>query len=397
MTVRASKSSFAVREKLSQLFKNVGKKGKELLSSETTKDAHLALNLPSGKKNMLDNGDFRVNQRSTALTASGSNAKQFGLDRWGVFNYPSTNAGVFTWTQIGATHADTPPGHAAYGRAEVTTAQTSLASNTFNVIQQTIEGNNLTALKAGSAQARPSVVSFWARSNIPGTYSAGLQLNTKFIFKTFEITKTDQWQKITLKFPPFTNVVTGAIAGTGAAAYLNIVLAMGSSYVGPESSEGIITTNNDYGYDQNVNFMAQVGATFDLAGTQWEVGEEATDFEFIGYQEELANCQRYFYRALPFSAKPAWIYATNAASTLLEFPVQMRANPTFSYNGTLNTNILVYYGAVSGYITLTSISGTTASPQSMRINFGTSTSLTAGHAAGFYVSTNAYLDFFAEI
>ena len=112
---------------------------------------------------------------------------------------------------------------------------------------------------------------------------------------------------------------------------------MGTDYSEPVS--GGWTNQTAFSADNSVDFVGTNGATMYLTGVQAEVGTNATDFEFRSYGEELTLCQRYFYLKKNFNAKTMWLYSTTGASCQFEFPVEMRANPTFSYTGTLSSDI----------------------------------------------------------
>jgi hypothetical protein len=96
-------------------------------------------------------------------------------------------------------------------------------------------------------------------------------------------------------------------------------------------------TNND---DQLVLIFtpSNAVATYDFAAIQVEKGTVATPFEHRSYGQELALCQRYYYKTynqavVPGSASTAATYRTRSysgsyASAVVQFPVLMRTAPT---------------------------------------------------------------------
>ena len=90
------------------------------------------------------------------------------------------------------------------------------------------------------------------------------------------------------------------------------------------------------------NWANTASATFDVTGVQLEVGDKATPFEHRSYGEELALCQRYYFKFLEGATKEigvAWYYTGSHASFMLRYPTTMRATPTGI--DTTGTN---YYG-----------------------------------------------------
>jgi hypothetical protein len=80
--------------------------------------------------------------------------------------------------------------------------------------------------------------------------------------------------------------------------------------------------------------------TFFLTGVQMEIGSTATDFEHRSYGEELALCQRYLYKSIGTQAYTAHglgsVFAVNQVDFVTSYPVQMRANATASFGGTVS-------------------------------------------------------------
>jgi len=66
----------------------------------------------------------------------------------------------------------------------------------------------------------------------------------------------------------------------------------------------------------------------------------ATDFEHKSYGDELARCQRYFYKWVTSVAYSNMCIGYAGSSTQIEtvfhLPVVMRTSPSFSYSGTFN-------------------------------------------------------------
>ena len=144
-------------------------------------------------------------------------------------------------------------------------------------------------------------------------------------------------------------------------------------------------------------------ATYYITGIQFERGDTMTAYEHRSVGEELARCQRYFFRMKPNNHYSAYgmggAYSSTQAVALMYFPVPMRTIPVFSYNGNLNQ----FYDKVGGGSNFTSIAitqvmgdTTTGIPHLELLVLG---SFTAGNL--FVLSslnnTSTYFNFDAEM
>jgi len=83
-------------------------------------------------------------------------------------------------------------------------------------------------------------------------------------------------------------------------------------------------------------------STFQHTGVQFELGDVATPFELLPIADDLARCQRYFYKFLSTDVYGAlgatgMQINTNSSSGLMfqgTHPVMMRAAPTMAVGGT---------------------------------------------------------------
>ncbi len=102
MTVRVNKSSFNIREKLSELGKKFGLKGSELAAAETAQEARDLVS--AGRKNIIINGAVQHSQRGTSFTHTTS--PQYTIDR-----FQASNGSSFNWNSaVISQSSDAPDG-----------------------------------------------------------------------------------------------------------------------------------------------------------------------------------------------------------------------------------------------------------------------------------------------
>ena len=116
-----------------------------------------------GRRNLIINGAMQVAQRSTSETGLGRGDGYKTIDRYQAqFN----TAARFTFSQE---TSDVPDGFSSAFKIATTTADTTVASNEYVVVQQPIEAQNLQHLKVGSSDAESLTFSFYAKANASAT------------------------------------------------------------------------------------------------------------------------------------------------------------------------------------------------------------------------------------
>jgi len=337
MTVRVNKSSFNIREKLSELERPIGLKGSELMRAETAQEARDFVS--AGRKNLIINGDMKVHQRGGTITATNTNSSIYGLDRWRTWCYPSGVSAVYTLQQLSS---NPPPGFHNYFRWTTTTSYAvSGNQNSFFDIQQPIEGYNLKGIDIGKSTAKPLTISFWVRSSIAGKYSFSTYYagaNPSNYLKYYVINSANTWEYKTITLPPQTATANGEGQGNLMGILVSWSMGMGTTYATTSTTEGY--HQNKYELGGSVRIIENTNATFDITGVQLEVGKNATEFEHRSFGEELALCQRYYQKSYNYSQSPGagtssgseWFTREGASGrivTTTSFQVQMRATPTF--------------------------------------------------------------------
>jgi len=280
----------------------------------------------SGRRNLFYNGNFQCWQRSTSETGLGASSGYFTADRWKA-DIGATSAGRFTMNRT----TSTPDGF-NYGLViNCTTTDTSIAAGEFLLVQQRFEGQDLQQLKKGSSSAETAILSFYAKI-VGSATDIVVEVfdndNARHICKKF--TLTTDWVRYYFTIPGDT---TGSLDRDNAQSMtVSFCLHSGSTYTGGTLATDWAANNNSNRFVGVDSIFASTSNEFHLAGVQWEVGSQATPFEHRSFGEELALCQRYYYRRLTDTSSQYLCDAFTTSDTqivaLVQFPVEMRAAPT---------------------------------------------------------------------
>jgi hypothetical protein len=280
--------------------------------------------------------------------------------------------------------SDSPSGFANSMKLACTTADTSIGASEKLILRQILEGQDLQQFAKGTSDAKEFTVSFYVKGNASATYVFELfdSDNTRQISKTFSVT-TD-WTRIILTYPAD---IVGAFADdNGISLYAQIWLHAGSDFTSGtlNSSAWASQTVANRASSSGTSFFDSTNRTFQITGVQLEVGDTATPFEHRSYGEELAKCQRYYYRDNISSNDHALSTQSNWNTTHFfgpyYMPVTMRANPTGSYSAL--SNFTLYQNSQTR--TLTSLSfGGSQSLNSRELTSHVSSSITPQGGAGW--------------
>jgi hypothetical protein len=285
-----------------------------------------------GMRNRIINGAMMIDQRN-AGAAKTSLTSQYLVDRW---IFAADVGSKFTFQQnYGSV---TPPsGFSNYSGFYVASAYTP-SGNEISVYQQAIEGFNFADMAWGTASAASITLSFWVRSSLTGTFGGAFRnsATTRSYPFSYTISAANTWEQKTVTIAGDTSGTwVGATNGVGV--YLDFDLGSANgSYRGPANAWATTTGNGYIGVTSSVQVVANAGATWYITGVQLEKGSTATSFDYRPYGTELALCQRYY------QVGDIHLFSGNTSSGdgTVSLPVQMRANPSYTYtdsSGTANT------------------------------------------------------------
>ena len=299
-------------------------------------------------RNIIINGDMSIAQRATSV-ASVTSTGYYTIDRW---NWQA-DYGTVTLSQ--STDVPTGQGFPNSFKADVTTAGAVSSGGTV-VLRQKVEGKNLQYLKKGTSSAESLTCSFWIKSTKTGTYICELfdVDNTRQISKSYTVSASDTWEKKTITFAGDTS---GALDNdSGNSLQINWYLSAGSNYTsGTLSTTWTASTNANRAVGQ-VDAQDNTSNNIYLTGVQLEVGETASDFEFLPFEANLRRCLRYhFDTTSPVNGEGGSglgglmvfkAFNANEAAGYNAFPVPMRGNPTITITDNSGVNGKIHRFAV---------------------------------------------------
>jgi hypothetical protein len=255
-----------------------------------------------GRRNLIINGDFQVNQRRNGSGVS--DAGYIGVDRWR--GYISANSTIYlTQTAFAHGQSDVDKDLRHYLKFD----WLGTGSATTKILSQRIEN-----VQKGNGQK--VTVSFWGRTEQADDCT--IQLHQHFgtsgsggvdhVSGTIDLTTS--WQYFTHTFD--LTSTSGKTVGANNSLRLEFVF-------GP-------ATLNSY---------------FEVTGVQVEVGDTATAYEHRSYSEELAACQRYCQRISQSGGDYYVMTSKGQSSNAVRFAQQLafplRVSPTISQGGGIST------------------------------------------------------------
>ena len=289
----------------------------------------------SGRKNMIINGDMRINQRYG--TSSSTEKDRVTVDRW-----RESNPGASGMSH--QTVSDSPDGFEFSEKMTMGSSSYSVSSTQTFYFQQNIEAHTAKQLQLGQSTAKNYTVSFWVKSSLTGQFGiasgntsqggyASGSYTTRTFISSYQINDAGTWEYKTVTFPGDTSG-TWQRSGTGSGLSIIFDLGAGSTH---EGTPGQWNSNNDFRMPGSMRMGPTANSTWQITGVQLEEGDVATSFEYRSLCEELKLCQRYY--AIFHPTGQEQIYIESGSTSTHSFwnapiPAGMRAEPTANLLGT---------------------------------------------------------------
>lgn len=327
-----------------------------------------------GADNAIINGDMRVLQRFGMTTAIADGA--YGIDRWVSLGSGTGGAG-------------------SSGTNVTVTQNTDAPTGGLNSMTMT---SNTNALKFGCVQIIEN-------RNIAGIRSGTVTVS----FKAKDAANITDVRCAVLGWSGTADAVTRDVVASTGTPWLSSppVLAANWSYLNTPVNLNVTNTFASYSVNANVtgnpNNLAvfiwvnsTTHTTFDalsITDVQIESGAIATPFQRKTFQEQLANCQRYFQSYLEPRLRGVVASSVAAARMGMTIP-PMRTTPTSSTNG---GTIGIFDGSVGSVGTFTIGVNYTLQNHSVEYDLTTSGLTSFRPAAAYYTGATGILNLSAEL
>lgn len=284
-------------------------------------------------RNIIINGAMRVAQRGTSSTSTGYQT----TDR---FTFNMSNFDNAAFTQVQST--DAPSGFSSSWRIDCTTVETALAADEYSNFAQPIEAQNLQNIQNGSSGAKSLTLSFYVKSNKTGTFGVNLYKpdNTgRQITATYQVSSANTWEFKTITFAGDT-AGGGIDNDNGPGFYIYWHLAAGTNFTSSDSTSWSNYANAGFAFGHAVNIFDNTANDWAITGVQLEIGEQATPFEHRSFGDDLARCQRYYFRSVCETSLAYYAdsYSNDTITLTAMFPVKMRVKGTGALIGTWTIN-----------------------------------------------------------
>jgi len=331
MAVKFTKPEINVREKLAELDKPSGIAGEAMLRAETPQEQQALLGV--GRKRMNANGDMRVWQRGNQSSTISTRA----ADR-----YLIQITGMGT---VGATIDTDVPKVGGFSKSLkiACTATGTLETAANLMLIHRMEGQDSQCTNYGTTNPEYLTLSFWIKSNKAGAISVNFENEDTSVvtggssadqgYQTKQyINSPETWEykTVTIEGDPYSPFAFNKNKGL----CFEIVLSSASTTydTGTPSAQWSLLNNNQRSVHNDHYFGASTSNYYKITGIQLELGKVATAFEHRSYGEELALCQRYFYKAPSSNGYLYSMLGVHATLGEIQYypPVTMRTAPSVS-------------------------------------------------------------------
>ena len=308
-------------------------------NTDGTCTANITNNLSN--KNLIINGAMQVAQRGTSSTSVGYQT----VDR--IQTYTNGVDEAPTQAQVDVASGTTPYTQGFRKAIKITNGNQSSGAGAGDSLSVSylVEDQDL-ATSGWNYLSETSYVtlSFWFKSSVNQSFYVvieskdGASKQYSFIMTP---TGADTWTKVTHSIKGNSGLQFSNDNGEGIEIYFLLFYGTNQTTSGHTLNTWKATSASDQAPDMTSTWYTTNTATWEMTGLQLEVGDSATDFEHLSFQEDYLRCARYYIQMnrLPVMSNRLAGYCS---CTTRFNPVPMRAIPSLSIDGTLSFNSFFY-------------------------------------------------------
>ena len=291
-------------------------------------------------KNLILNGACLIAQRGVSSTTNGYGS----VDRFRIF-FTGLDESP-TQAQADVASGTTPYTSGFRKCVKVTNGnQTSGAGAVdYLVIRTNLEAQDIANSGWNYTSSSSNVtLQFWIKSSVAQNFYGRLQTQDgttyNFPFETGSLS-ANTWTKITKTISGNSNLTFNNDNGGGLR--VEVIPFYGTDYTAsPTLDTWAAHSSSSRTPDNTSTWYTTNDATLEITGLQLEVSDHATSFEHRSFAEELALCQRYYYKNTIIGIVIFNDY-NNSTSNFwgtMFLPTVMRANPTATITNVLSGSI----------------------------------------------------------
>ena len=287
-------------------------------------------------KRLTINGAMTIAQRTTSSTSEGYSVDRMNITFSGHDEAP-------THSQVDVASGTTPYTLGFRKALRITNGNQTSGAGASDYIQidHYVEAQDVA--NSGWDITNPNsflTFSFWIKSSVSQFFTFAIRCKdgTEQVinFKT-PVLSADTWTKVIKRIPGNSNLTVNNDNGRGLQFMFFPFIGTTYSTVGLAEDTWSSWASAKHAVPNTTTWWTTNDSTWEITGLQLEVGSQATPFEHRSFGEELALCQRYFFRVQGDSGDRVAIggYVTHGSEARLDavFPVTMRTNPTISGTG----------------------------------------------------------------
>ena len=304
------------------------------LANDGTCTANITNNLSN--RNLIINGAMQVAQRGTSSTSAGIQT----VDRFQVNHNGADEAP--TQAQVDVTSGTTPYTLGFRKAFKITNGNQTSGAETGDFInyQYIFEAQDIANSGWNYVSSSSNVtLSFWIKSSVAQNFYGHLQTvdgtAQNYPFETGSLS-ADTWTKITKTITGNSNLTFNNDNGEGLKLFITAFY--GTDYTGSVSlNTWAAYASGTKTPDQTSTWYTTNDSTLEITGVQLEVGSVATDFEHRSIGDELARCQRYYFKLTGDDNDfllSGFTYSASLYYFIVDFPQVMRAFPSYTGSAT---------------------------------------------------------------